>query len=452
MYFYPDLKELSQYYFTFVFENKIYVALDEDDEKVCKRVTFHPLYGYRCQAGSVSDAVLQAADKIFSMSLRFPERYRMAGEHYVVTELLDGERIRYRIQKETSLLRRAKSYCAPMLSKFFLILLLDTLILWVFGDSMIRWFSVLFPSLNYATLQTTIFLIQIVLTAVFTLVLSEYSFWMTALYSLIPALSIVTLGFFAYKNLLWICCVYLCLILLVTLFVIFTKDESKWFSRLQRMQAVIGYSFLIMCAAISLIVTAYSVDPYTYQSQNAASVETTHDVLTQRHETVCEELQKESFVDLEPQEKLDILQAVCDYECIVILGCDSPQVCAEWIEEDHVLGHYLLGKETIVIDMPCLMDYEASALVSVLLHELRHHYQYRVAQIYDTVAPHLTQANQNLDFIRQARDFKLNQMDYKDYSTDGKEAYRNQCIEKDSRDYADKRMDEYYRYIFNDRF
>ena len=76
----------------------------------------------------------------------------------------------------------------------------------------------------------------------------------------------------------------------------------------------------------------------------------------------------------------------------------------------------------------------------------------KMKELYDTLLPYLSEKNQNIAYLREAKDFKLNYSNYKDYEKDGKEAYRDQYIEKDSRDYADKRMDEHYRYVLADIF
>ena len=203
---------------------------------------------------------------------------------------------------------------------------------------------------------------------------------------------------------------------------------------------------------IATIITLRGIEPHTYTSHEVTSVETSHEVLEERYAQASAELKKKSFSQLEPQEKLDILQVICDYECIVILGCDSPKVCAEWIDKDYIAGQYRAGQEIIVIDVPCLTNYGSADLLSLILHELRHHYQYRVAELYDKLLPLLTEQNQNIDYLREAKDFRLNYADYKELETDGKDAYRNQYIEQDSRNYAEKRMDEHYRYVLEDRF
>lgn len=195
---------------------------------------------------------------------------------------------------------------------------------------------------------------------------------------------------------------------------------------------------------VSAVVVVADIEPHTYGSAVAAPIETSHEVLEQRYAEACEELKKPSFPEREPEEKLEILQSLCDYECIVILGCNSPKVCAQWLDRDYIAGEYHEDSETIVIDVECLTNYKTASLIELVLHELRHHYQHRVVELYDTLLPYLTENNQNIAYLEQAKDFKLNHMDYKEYGRDGAEAYREQCVEKDSRSYAQKRMAEYY--------
>ena len=453
MFFDGNLKDLS-YACTFSFDGQTYaICRDDAGECFCVRIFFHPLDGYQYRLDRLTARALRIAEQITMLSRHSPEKYRMLREHYNVTVLSEDDRLRFRIQRTKPLVSQIKNRGIVWMSRFVLLLLWDVFLLWIFGDRMRDWLSVLFPSINgNEVLGIATVMIQLVTTLCCMIFLSRIQIIYLMMYSFCPIILIFSMGFLISENLLWIYFALIGVILAISLWIFCRKREFQWIPYLSRMLYIFKHGFLIFCLLISVIITLRGIEPYTYTSHAVTSVETSHEALEERYTQACAELKKKSFPQLLPQEKLDILQVICDYECIVVLGCDSPRVCAEWIDKDNVAGQYLAGLETIVIDVPCLTNYEPSELISLILHELRHHYQYRVAELYDKLLPFLTEQNQNIDYLREAKDFKQNYADYKDSGKDGKDAYRNQCIEQDSRNYAEKRMDEHYRYILEDRF
>lgn len=450
MVFDGTLKDLL-YECTFTFDKQTYaLCRDGDDGKYfCVRLVFHPLDGYRYQRNSATARALRIAEQIVMLFYRSPEKYRLLGEHYDITVLSWGERIRFRIQCGKSLVSRQKNRWIPYASRFALLMVINFFVLWLLGGTTSDWLSVLLPSIPYESLGITVSGIQIAISLILLVFLSDGSFWVTAGYAFCPALLIISTGFFIYKGLTWLFCTLLCIILGISLWILFGKSNHK---HLIRLLSFSGCGFLLLCGVITFFVTTCNIKPYPYESGTVMPPETSYALLEERYIDACAAFEEKSFSVLKPQEKLDILQTVCDYECIVVLGCDSPKVCAEWIDKEYIAGQYRSSEEIIVIDIGCLQDYDAYHLLSLLLHELRHHYQHRVSELYDALLPYLSEKNQNIAYLREAKDFKLNYSNYKDYEKDGKEAYRDQYIEKDSRDYADKRMDEHYRYVLADIF
>lgn len=73
-------------------------------------------------------------------------------------------------------------------------------VLWLLGGMMSDWLSVLLPSIPYESLGITVSGIQIAISLILLIFLSDGSFWVTAGYAFCPGLLIISTGFSSIKD------------------------------------------------------------------------------------------------------------------------------------------------------------------------------------------------------------------------------------------------------------
>ena len=115
-----------------------------------------------------------------------------------------------------------------------------------------------------------------------------------------------------------------------------------------------------------------------------------------------------------------------------------------------VLGYYNNTTRTITINADHLQNGRTEDVLDTLLHEIRHHMQHRMVDLYCSVEPHIQEEHRNMGPFREASVFLDNFNDYHS-SEDDYENYYGQAVEKDSREWAAARMRWYRSFISGDR-
>ena len=158
-------------------------------------------------------------------------------------------------------------------------------------------------------------------------------------------------------------------------------------------------------------------------------------------------IQSEKWGTYSIQEKLDILQVICDYECKNNLGCESPEVVAGHPERDTIYGSYSSKTKTITISVEHLANDPAEDVLDTLLHEARHAYQHAIVNAFNAIEENLSEEAKALSCFRTIEDYRDN---FENYISGNEDyfSYYDQDVESDSRSWAEWRiMSEYYYYV-----
>ena len=220
--------------------------------------------------------------------------------------------------------------------------------------------------------------------------------------------------------------------------IVFVEDQgAKWWDYAR---ATLVFSLLVIFFFISI---GY-LDTYVYVGTDAVKSEYSQETALKQHLEDCRQLKPETWDALSDQEKVNLLHAICDYESQYVLGCKRVKVLVGMTGGERVLGEYKNPTRSFMIDTDHLRNDYVEDVVDTMLHELRHAYQYDLAEAYAVLEPHLEEEQKNLLHLRQAYAFLENFENYYDNGNDGFDKYFTQTVEVDCRTWAAERIDQFY--------
>lgn len=149
--------------------------------------------------------------------------------------------------------------------------------------------------------------------------------------------------------------------------------------------------------------------------------------------SIC--ITEESWSALHNGERIQLLRLVLEQECRQA-GIEAPRLIPEALPEN-TLATFQRREYTISIDRSVLSGSTALKTLWCLLHEFRHSWQHTLSCMADLSA--LPEDQQQL-----ALDFRQNFEHYQSTDSDGYEAYQNQLVEQDARQYAFEHVYRYY--------
>ena len=208
----------------------------------------------------------------------------------------------------------------------------------------------------------------------------------------------------------------------------------------------------ILISILCLIYSAIAgVPSYAYQANERIEINQTEKQMEEQYLAACERLSNCEWSGYTTQKKLDILQQISDYECVVKLGCESVMLYSGHTERASVLGEYDEANRSVLISQKHLENDEIESVLNTVLHEVRHNYQHRMIEMYQSVEKYVEEPYKDLLVFRDIRTY---QDEFQHYCSgeENFESYFEQMVETDSREWAVKRIEEYYKYyIYPDR-
>ncbi len=219
----------------------------------------------------------------------------------------------------------------------------------------------------------------------------------------------------------------------------------KWFA-----SAMLSTRTIVSIIFLSLIVSV-AIKPYlgfpimeraasTTTENQTLSASTEGETIAKNIDTVLL-LQEEYWTELTVDERLSVLRTIADIETNY-LGIPEVDLCTEVLEEN-VLGHYVDETRTVTINLSYLATEPAREMLSTLCHEVYHSYQHRLVEFYDT----LTAEEKELLIFYEASRYKDEFANYIDGNED-LEGYLAQYCERDSDNYAEEAILDYYHQIY----
>ncbi len=140
------------------------------------------------------------------------------------------------------------------------------------------------------------------------------------------------------------------------------------------------------------------------------------------------------------QEKITVLQRLTDFET-KILGIPSVTISAG-LMGGYTLGAYSSETNEIRVNTKYLDSSPAEKCIDTICHEVRHSLQFQIVSAIDWEDPVY-----QISYFDELRSWLQNQENYKNSQIHGYEAYENQPLEVDARDYAAKETEKIMSYI-----
>lgn len=420
--YYPDGETLL---FTFSLYGISYACVREDGANVCMKIQWNLWRGYFCPEEDVPEEALCVCDRLLRAGEENPEKYELEGEHYCASL---SEENRLRVGLAPRPMMKIGRIAVPAALRFLFLLAASCAVIHVHADLIGMWLRYLMP--DYRIANTALYAVAAEAVYLFFLSGKTRNAFLLLAEAFVPMGIIFLIGIM--KK--W----FLVALLMPIAFVVFYKSLYRNSERRAVHHALLSVALLTV-----LFTTFFTVSPYTewQTAETEFSSET-----EARYRAACAALYEESFAKKTVEEKLEILQAICDYECNVGFGISSPRVYAKDVESEMMLGYYTNATSSIVIRNDYMTDKDAESVVRVLLHEIRHHMQHRLADFYVSVKPYLRKEYGDILPIREAALFFDNFQHYH-APEDNFELYQDQIVEADSRAWAEERILFYIPFI-----
>lgn len=152
-------------------------------------------------------------------------------------------------------------------------------------------------------------------------------------------------------------------------------------------------------------------------------------------------LQPVVWEDLNTYERIDVLQTVCNVETYY-LGLSDPVTVQGDNLSPYTLGAYSDAQRLIRINLDHIENDPVEDVLSTILHEIHHSYEYRLADVFDNISPEY----RNLRLFKDATHYSQEVDDYIN-PRDDYYGYMTQRLEMDSETYAELGVQEYYAHI-----
>lgn len=435
---------------SFNYDDQNYLlAIDEENDYVCRRIKFNPWKGTYIDTNPVCKDVIRIGNILLKKAESNKEFYRFKAEHYIIFD--EKGMLRFRKQRKLNLLdRRIK--CIPFLVR----LLVAKLFALAYGFLCVHTAEItvaanVFNIASRSKLVAVTYLIQ-VFGALFLFFVRKSDRDWSDLYfnAIIPYNTISLVGLFRVNKEIRITVILIVIgslliwILPKVIQAIRTQKKTQkikhWKTALRRC-----YAPFIICLCVAYVAVHFlGLSVYTYSSNKIENVDTQS---IESFKSVRESLQSEKWQTYSNQEKLDILQIICDYECKTNLGCDSPKVVAGHPERDTIYGSYSSKTKTITISVEHLANDPAEDVLDTLLHEARHAYQHATVNAFNAIEENLSEGAKALSCFKVIESYRNN---FENYISGNEDyySYYDQDVESDSRSWAEWRiMSEYYYYV-----
>ncbi len=198
-------------------------------------------------------------------------------------------------------------------------------------------------------------------------------------------------------------------------------------------------SYILLCAAVSEMVLVSS----TYSASAEKPLDAA--VIEENYLDALHSVTNEKWESLDKEGKLEVMTAICNYECEINLGFNSPAVRIAELDA-YIYGNYSQSERLITVNSLYINELSAQELIKTLLHEIRHCYQHELIKMYRKLEYALSPQLKRLEPFRLAKKFSDNSKDYTKVS-ESVEGYYYQSVEMDSREWASERINFYIPYI-----
>ena len=148
-----------------------------------------------------------------------------------------------------------------------------------------------------------------------------------------------------------------------------------------------------------------------------------------------DKLEQNTWNSLSANEKLDVLQVVCNAEKAK-LGVKEPIYIKSRAFQSNLLGEFIAADNTILINAKHLEEDSPYSILTTVTHECYHSYERSLVKLYNSA----DDDQKKLMAFDRAKRYKEEFANYKD---DENEGYYWQAVEVDAREYSEKAADDH---------
>lgn len=417
----------------------------------CIEVKWNAWRGFSHVRKIVPEEILSMGNAIIRWHENNARKYPLKGETYHISKTISGGESRISIQKDKGGFCQFWKKNLPMLIRFVIAVIWAVLEVKLCFSTAMKWLPVYLPGASSGILATMIWSTELLgICALFILLPDYRSPVETYINALVPIGTLILLC--VSKNYTWvrIAAPIIFAGLATVVYLIFYRGDASTGLCKKVMKAT--RSALAVIAFICLLNIAVAGTPaFSYKANLVDAKELAGEKLEEEYQTACRKLYRVEWEDYLTQEKLDILQIISDYECSVNLGCDRVNLYSGRTDRTSVLGEYENRNRSVLISQTHLENDDPEKILNTVLHEIRHNFQHRMIDMYQSIEEHIDEQYKDLQVFREIQEYRENFSDYRSGNEDYDEYYR-QVVEQDSRNWAEQRIKEFYGYyIYPDR-
>lgn len=211
----------------------------------------------------------------------------------------------------------------------------------------------------------------------------------------------------------------------------YSKSVGRIFDSLPevavRRYLTVGFVTLMLVPAAYTCIK-YGLDPIVYRAENALSPE-----VFENDYHFFDQFLEDNWALMTAEEKVNALQGIAYLEADR-LNIDDVYVHAEKIDDGRI-GYHISNTRDVFIDLTHKEHQDPMKCIHTILHECRHVYQNDCINSMNWASPQV----QSGIYYEDVREWRYNLENYRSVSQgDEYEAYYNQTVEKDAREYADR--------------
>ena len=427
----------------FKFKDKCFALIYEDTDKFLlvnvQRNIYSGFYDTGC---FIEPEELACAKKLLELSDKYPERFAFDGEWYSVSCFTENNLKKWRVRPIESNQATAKIGMVSFGLHFALNIIITVVAAMLYSTTNQQFFSMIFPSMDQDALVFLSYAFPIIFSIILFFIVKDCKNILDLCIN-----AIVPLGILLSINYM---ISYWWMILLIPFVLFLSYHVVKFFLKDNKMVSFTYISkYAIMCEIIVLLCLGMYAGILP-QPMSPEPVDIPgYEEIVKTYTLDESEINVYDWKEYDDDKRLEILQKISDYECAVILGIEPVKVILLELDKTK-LGQYNHTDKYIAINEKHFKDAPLKEILNTLIHETRHAYQYALTEMYLSIQNDIDSKYVYLFAFQEAQEFINNQNNY----ISGKEdfdAYYEQAIEIDSREWASKRIKDYYtEFIYND--
>ena len=205
--------------------------------------------------------------------------------------------------------------------------------------------------------------------------------------------------------------------------------------------ASVAYVRTIVTSSLMLIVvylvfsTVTGIQLFRPATEKAENTTSSFAEYYESNADIFDKLEQNTWVSLSANEKLDVLQVLCNAEKAK-LGAKDPIYIKSKAFQSNLLGEFIAADNTILINAKHLEEDSSYSILTTVTHECYHSYERSLVKLYNSA----DDDQKKLMAFDRAKQYKEEFANYKDGENEG---YYWQAVEVDAREYSEKAADEY---------